>query len=108
MKIGKPGSYRGSMVTESGERAAEQRARRCLADLGIEAGQLSAMKKSAPEKQAVAWAIKKLTTVSNSWISECLAMGYPTNVTNAVAACRNPQTRQLKQAMRPTRKTLRM
>ena len=54
IKSGKPVSYRGSMVTESGERAAEQIARRCLADSGIEAGQLAAMRKSVPEKQAVA------------------------------------------------------
>jgi REP element-mobilizing transposase RayT len=70
--------------------------------------ELKAMKKSAPEKQATAWAIKRLTTVSNRWISQRWSMGYPTNVTNAAAMCRKPSTKELKRAMNQVRKILKM
>jgi len=40
------------------------------------------MRKSAPEKQVLAWVVRKRTCVSNRWIAEHLRMGAATNLSN--------------------------
>lgn len=47
--------------------------------MNLTAKKLSAMKKSCPEKYALAWLVRKHTCVPNAWIKEQLKMGKATN-----------------------------
>ncbi len=68
----------------------EQEAERLLAAgrgvLGIDESDLLAMKNTRPEKQAVAWLLKKFTTVTGVWIASRLNMGHRSNVSRALQA----------------------
>jgi putative transposase len=52
----------------------------CLGILQIEESQLPAMKKGAPEKVAIAWLVRRQTSVRLRWIAERLSMGHVSNV----------------------------
>jgi hypothetical protein len=56
-----------------------------LKALGLSAGELAALSKGAPEKTALAWWLRERTTVSLRWVSQELAMGHYTRVSQAVS-----------------------
>jgi hypothetical protein len=51
---------------------------------GPSAEELPALSKTDRRKQAVAWLLRKNTTVSNRWVSERLGMGHEVNVSQSV------------------------
>jgi hypothetical protein len=53
------------------------------------------MRKNDPRKQAVAWLLRKHTTVRNRWLSDRLAMGHQTRVSQAVRAVGQAEVGQL-------------
>ena len=57
-----------------------------LPELGLNADDLLAMKSSRMEKQAIAWMLKKKTTVTVVWIAERLKMGHRTNASRAISS----------------------
>jgi putative transposase len=59
---------------------AEQITEKGLGLLGVDEAQLSSMKKGAPEKVAVAWHIRRRTSVRLQWIADRLEMGNVGNV----------------------------
>jgi putative transposase len=82
--------------------AAQELLERGLATLAIERGRLAKMPKNAPEKTALAWWLRRETTVPLRWVAQTLAMGHYTRVTQAVSrAERNParNIRLLKQRL---------
>ena len=52
--------------------------------LELSSRELEEMPKSAPEKQVLAWWLRQRTTVSLTWVSEHLAMGHFTRVSQAI------------------------
>ncbi|HUX08744.1 MAG TPA: transposase [Acidobacteriota bacterium] len=74
----------------------------CLEVLGINEEDLELLQKSDPRKQAVAWWVRKHTSVTNRWLSNQLHMGHPTNVTQAVGLFEKSDSPSL----RALRKTL--
>jgi len=60
------------------------------------------MKNNQPEKQAVAWLLKKSTTATGVWIADRLNMGSRANISRALSALSNAvdeQRRELRQKM---------
>lgn len=60
------------------------------------------MKSNRPEKQGVAWLLKKMTTVTGVWIAGRLRMGSRANISRALFAVRNEideERKKLKQIM---------
>ena len=55
---------------------------------------------SAPEKVALAWWLRRRTTVSLRWVSERLSMGHYTRVTQAVSRAERRPGRKLNQIKR--------
>jgi len=68
------------------EAEAERLLRHALILLGLTEEELSAMKTTSAEKQAVAWLLKKKTTVTAVWLTGRLQMGHRTNVSRAISA----------------------
>jgi hypothetical protein len=64
--------------------------------LGLTATSLAQHPKNAPEKIALAWWLRRRTTVSLRWVSERLAMGHYTRVTKGVSRLRHKPTRTLR------------
>lgn len=56
-----------------------------LERLGLLSADLTALKKSDPRKKAVAWLIRKRTSVRNEWISGRLGMGSVTKLSSFVS-----------------------
>jgi putative transposase len=77
-------SYTGPARTEHGETGAAALLASGLAALELEPKQLASMAKGAPEKRALAWWLRKQTTVSRRWICDHLAMGDESWVTHGV------------------------
>ena len=66
-----------------------------LAVVGLSGAALGELPRSAPEKQVLAWWLRERTTVSLAWLSERLAMGHYTRVSQAVGKVkREPDRRQ--------------
>jgi REP element-mobilizing transposase RayT len=77
------------------EAAAERALREALAVLGLSVGELGERPKGAPEKAVLAWWLRRRTTVSLRWVSERLAMGHFTRVSQAIGQFqRRPVRRQ--------------
>jgi len=74
-----------------------------LKQLGMAASQLEELPKSAPEKAVLAWWLRQCTTVSLQWLSEHLAMGHFTRVSQAVSQVKRRPTRQQAQLQRRLR-----
>ena len=96
------GSFLGLEVHEHQRHTAEQLLAIGLAAVGLAPEQLPALPKTDPRKQAVAWLIRKNTTVRNAWVSKALSMGHEVNVSQAV--CRvdqalSPEISRLKAAV---------
>ena len=72
-------SFSGAEVASHDEAAAEQLLLAGLEALGIVEEDLAEMKMSSPEKYALAWLIRRNTSVRNRWIKDRLHMGTATN-----------------------------
>jgi putative transposase len=84
-------SHSGPAKRAHDQSAAEQQLKRGLAALGLESPALAALPKGAPEKLALAWWIRRRTTVPLRWVSERLAMGHYSRVTHDLSqATRKP------------------
>jgi len=84
-------SYSGRAKREHGEAAAERMLEEGLRRLGLRREGLAAMAKGRLEKQVLAWWLCQHTTVTRRWVSQQLAMGHASRVTQAVGAV--PQMR---------------
>lgn len=79
-------SLRGEQRRTHGEQEAERLLAAALRVLGVEESELLEMKGTRMEKQAVAWLLKKYTTVTGVWIAGRLRMGHRVNASRAVSA----------------------
>ena len=78
-------SHSGAARQAHDEAAAERLTQSALKALGLTAGDLRGLPRNAPEKVALAWWLRRRTTVPLHWVSERLAMGHYTRVTQAVS-----------------------
>jgi hypothetical protein len=67
-----------------------------LKALGLIGARLELLPKGAPEKVALAWWLRRRTTVSLRWVSERLGMGHYTRVTQAVSRMDQKPGRKLR------------
>jgi uncharacterized protein YaeQ len=88
-------SFSGEAKRAHDEVAAEAMVIRGLAALELEDERLAVMGKGAPEKQVLAWWLRKRTVASRAWIGRRLWMGDESRVTHAVAAVRRAQDRTM-------------
>ena len=72
-------AYGGNGFREHNERQAAQLLEAGLDVLGLRAANLPNMKKNSIEKCALAWLIRRRTSVKTAWIKERLHMGSATN-----------------------------
>ena len=72
-------------IREHQRHTAEQLLALGLTAVGLALEQLPALPKTDPRKQAVAWLIRKNTTVRNAWVSKALSMGHEVNVSQSVS-----------------------
>lgn len=79
-------SVSGDAVRARTEQEAEQWVRKALQNLGLDDAALLALPKGAGLKQAMAWWLRRHTTLSRKWITRRLGMGHETRVTWAVRA----------------------
>ena len=77
-------SHSGEAKAAHDEAAAERELKRALRVLGLKEEAVGRMPKGAPEKVALAWWLRRRTTVSLRWVSERLGMGHYTRVTQAI------------------------
>ena len=89
------GSYLGPEIHEHQYHTAEQLLSAGLAAVGLTPDQLPSLRKTDLRKQAVAWLIRKHTTVRNAWVSEALRMGHEVNVSQAVARVDRAESSEL-------------
>ena len=78
------GSHDGEAVRTHDEAAAQQMLNDGLQLLGITNDDLATLPKNAVAKSALAWVIRKQTTMTNAWISDKLQMGHISNVSNCI------------------------
>ena len=78
-------NFRGAQRREHGYQAAERLLARALETLELEESVLKEMKSTHLEKQAVAWLLKRNTTVTTIWLSQRLNMGHRVNVSRAIS-----------------------
>jgi hypothetical protein len=71
-----------------------------LEALGLSMGAVAALSKGAPEKTVLAWWLRERTTVSLRWVSEELAMGHYTRVSQAVSRLQRKPGRKLEKLKR--------
>lgn len=81
--------------------AAERMLRQGMKALGLKASVLDQLPKSAAEKVALAWWLRRRTTVPLRWVGERLGMGHYTAVTQAVSRMNRKPARKLR-SMRET------
>ncbi|WP_372845944.1 transposase [Pontiella sp.] len=95
-------NLRGDQRRAHDEAEAERLLDRALVVLGVSESALVGMKSNRPEKQAVAWLLKKSTTVTGVWIADRLKMGSRANLSRALSALNNEidsERKELKQKM---------
>jgi hypothetical protein len=81
--------------------AAERLLRAGIKALGLTPSGLKRLPKSAPEKAALAWWLRRRTTAPLRWVGERLQMGHYTRVTQAVSRMNRKPARKLR-SMRET------
>ncbi|MDO9542568.1 MAG: transposase [Kiritimatiellia bacterium] len=84
MKGRQRSSYVGEAIWAHKEKEAETLIREALKMLKIDDSDMVRWKKGDEHKQAIAWLVKKHTTVRNRWLSERLRMGHEVTVSKAV------------------------
>ena len=62
---------------------------------GLDKDALHDLPKGSPEKVALAWWLRENTTVTLRWVSERLAMGHSTRVTQAIRRMSRRPARKL-------------
>ncbi|RKX43265.1 MAG: transposase [Verrucomicrobia bacterium] len=82
---GNSDNLRGQQRSAHDELEAERLLKQVLDALGLEDTGLQAMKSTHPEKQAIAWLLKKRTTVTVVWIAFRLGMGHRTSASRAIS-----------------------
>lgn len=89
-------NLRGSQRRAHDEMEAERLLKAALKRLKVSEDDLLAMKSNRPEKQSVAWLLKKSTTVTGVWIAARLNMGHRSNLSRALSAldCNPDQVRK--------------
>ena len=85
-------SYRSDGLQRHDEQMARQRLEAGLRCLGIPLAELVKRKQTDPVKQAIAWHVKRGSTVGDAWICEILEMGCRTNIHRAASRYRNADT----------------
>ena len=93
-------SHSGPAKGAHDEAAAERSLNRGLGALGLRVEDLSRLAKGAPEKTVLAWWLRQRTIVSLRWVSERLAMGHYTRVTQAIRRMKHQPGRKLQQIRR--------
>jgi len=78
-------NLRGQQRSAHDEMEAERLLKKALGALGLEEPELQAMKNTRPEKQSIAWLLKKRTTVTVVWIASRLGMGHRTSASRAIS-----------------------
>ncbi len=78
-------SHSGGAKAAHDEAAAERALAEGLDGLGLRSEELEGMARGAPEKQVLAWWLRRSTTVSLRWLGQRLGMGHYTRVSQAVA-----------------------
>ena len=78
-------NLRGQQRSAHDEMEAERLLALALDALGLAETELQAMKSTRPKKQAVAWLLKKRTTVTVVWIASRLGMGHRTSASRAIS-----------------------
>ena len=82
------------------EAAAERALALALGALGLSRAELEQMPKSAPEKLVLAWWLRQRTTAPLRWVSERLAMGHFTRVSQAISQVKRRPGRRHEQIQR--------
>ncbi len=95
-------SHSGEAREAHDEAAAERLTKKGMSALGLTPARLERLPRSAPQKVALAWWLRRRTTVSLAWVSERLQMGHYTRVTQAVSR----MNRKTGRVYRPLRETL--
>ena len=68
------------------EAAAERMMVQGMRTLGLKGGDMGTLRKNDGRKQALAWWLRKRTTVTSAWVAGRLEMGHISNIGRAVAA----------------------
>jgi hypothetical protein len=89
-------SYAGEERAAHDEAAAEMLLHTGLNALNVRREALKTLPESDPQKQVLAWWIRKQTAVGNSWISGHLEMGHPENLSGMVKQVERDPTRDMK------------
>ena len=82
---GSSDNLRGQQRRAHDEREAEHLLQLALNLLGLTEAELVDMKSNRSEKQAIAWLLKKRTTVTIVWLATRLSMGHRTNASKAIS-----------------------
>ena len=82
---GNSDNLRGQQRSAHDEMEAERLLKAVLDLLELSEAELLAMKSTRPEKQAVAWLLKKRTTVTGVWLAARLGMGHRTSASRAIS-----------------------
>lgn len=77
-------SYLGDEARKHDEREAGRLLQAGLELVGVDVGQLTALRKNDFRKKVVAWLIRRNTSIGNQWICENLAMGHASNLARHV------------------------
>jgi len=80
--------------------AAEQGLEKAIKVLGLGKESLKALPKGSPEKLVLAWWLRENTTVTIRWVSERLAMGHYTRVTQAISRVARHPSRKMEKLKR--------
>lgn len=89
----KRASYRGAGLRAHDEREAARLLAAGLAQLGLTEEAASCLKQTDPRKQALVWLIKSRTVMRDEWLGSRLRMGHRSNISRAVSAFRDSESR---------------
>jgi len=84
MHVGQSDNFRSEQRTMHGKSQANVLLGKALGQLDLDESELLSLRSSMPEKQAVAWLLKKHTVVTGVWIAERLNMGHRMNVSRSI------------------------
>ena len=93
-------SHSGPAKRAHDQAAAEQSLGKAMRVLNLETQSLKDLPKGAPEKVVLAWWLRERTTVPLSWVSQRLAMGHYTRVTQAISRMARRPGRELEKIKR--------
>lgn len=88
-------SFSGEMVNKHDELEADRLLDLGLGGCGLSRDDLGGLKKGDHNKKAIAWLIRRNTSVKNEWISEALKMGHPSSVSRNVRIVENAKSGEL-------------